>query len=76
MAASAMASREPPNYEPSKGQEAKARKPQRGETVEDVHGIMPSLLLQICSMAKAGRTFKRHRSNLMNTAHLECHRLR
>ena len=54
MAACAVASREPPNCEPSKGQEAKAKKPQRGEAVEDVHGIMPSLLLQICSMAKVG----------------------
>ena len=76
MAASAMASRKPPNYEPSQGQEAKTRKPQRGEAVEDVHGIMPSVLLQICSMAKAGRTFKGHRSNLMNIAQLECLRLR
>ena len=64
-----MASREPPNYEPSQGQEAKARKPQRSETVEDVHETMPSVLLQICSMAKVGRTFKGHRSNLMNIAH-------
>ncbi|CAE7831638.1 unnamed protein product [Symbiodinium sp. CCMP2592] len=68
-----------------KTSQAKARKPQRGETVED----MPNVLLQICSEAKAGyqefqsRPWKdrqdQHRYSLMNCseiiAQLECFRL-